>query len=338
MYNQKVKTEFYEHLISIDKTTDALDRLFSRTSEFEENFGKDVGSFTKSEFGEVLNSFTGTLYSVNSIYKLKSKLKTYVTWYAENVLQDTDSIDALELAIADSKRNKDSIEWSAIKTSLFASPVEFEKYIHEIFPNKYVGPIENADYIDCVEIVILWLMYIGIQNDEIFQIKDSDVDLSAWKIHLPAGRTIDIPEYCRRDIEKYVGVEVYIRSRRNAGSMENDVITKLNKCRCDTFIKRQKPNDENTKTHFYVKFCKFSKLHAEDNNITSWPTTRDIILSGAFYRIYESELKGIAPDTSECALLMSRKDDKTTNIVFNLQMRYMAQYKNWRSVYYPDAI
>jgi hypothetical protein len=169
MYNEEIKRQFLNEIDARGRTFAMYSGELERAAKYEELFGKDLCAFSVEEFAECVNGNGGT--STHGLQTKASTLKRYATWACRSGHTELNPNEELFLispsGIADTTSN--------ISKSLIKDPQHLKNILDaiDIFnetPQSFMG-------LNKVRRVFAWLMYSGMQRDDIVKVKDSNVDL-----------------------------------------------------------------------------------------------------------------------------------------------------------------
>ena len=277
MYNIEVKQAY---LRTLQPTSINFElKMLKKLSIIEDKLKKDIYEIGVDElFSEISITFTSNEYKR---LVLISALN-YKSWCANNININQN------ISIVSNELEKISIEVEQIKKSMVSSPYFFNKVLNYIF-----YPVEDNTS-DNIYRCASWLIYMGIQHDEIYNIKKSNLDFtnrtlrfkgSIYKIY---DESIDVFKSCA----KSTSFNIYSGSRKNQLVLVprkdgNELLRNTN----------LNDNDENYKFHKVFKDVLSQRI--KKSKINKDMSIRDIRVSGIFYRIAKNEFEmGIKPDFS----------------------------------------
>ena len=309
MNNQNAKGNFILTLLD-GKDRDAVVALFKTVELYEDKWGSPIQTRSVEE----VQDFIDAEFSKNKLYPAIKFwfLKKYLSWCKANDIKITEDLDA-----------KIKLSWlSDIENKLIKDALHLRIYLDALF-----SPEEEVDT-DVLLRAYCWLAYMGLSDEQIDNLKVSDVNLGemvviadgkVYDIYREAFRTLKI--CTERDILKYNhskystlikridGDRVIrgVKSERKAVTLKSDIST------------ANKQALENGKTNLNL-------------------TPRSIKMSGIFNRQYERERMGQPIDFSWLVaseyLEVSKQDDyQKRKTSYRKEKNYQDEYYRWKLIF-----
>lgn len=312
MYNPALKKKYLEKCVTSESRAVVIKRVFSAFEKHENLWQADLCTKNADVLQPIIDEITGIRLS--SQYDILTILKEYVLWcMAENVPGVCDGM----LQIKDVGLKK-------MRRQLVSSPLHLQKYMDEIFDD------EETETMDVLYRCYYWMAFAGIKEEDILQIKCSDVDFSSMSIYY--GET-SAPIYregilaFRKAIElkyfRYIhpNYEPILRERIPGETIMRGIkaVTKSKTIR--SFLSR-----------YSSRMCKEGKTDMQ----LSYSRVR---LSGIFFRVYENERLGIPPNFTDVIMdeypeKLREKYQGDEKEFIRYQKRrmnaYMEDYRRWK--------
>lgn len=161
MYNEELKNRFIEDYTASEKMRKLCVVIFNKIEPYEERYGVDVCAMDneslKSMVGEIINGVRSrSKWSCISILKAYAKFctKEQIPNTNDNVLR----LDAETLGI------------DALKKRMVSFPLSLQNYLNDI-----CAP-ESLQATDNIYRCFYWLAYMGMPEEDIMNVKTSDVN------------------------------------------------------------------------------------------------------------------------------------------------------------------
>ena len=278
MYNEEQKNAFIQEAVVSESTRKSAVNVMTAIAPFEEKAGRDIALWESEDLLSVLESVCGL--RTRSKYSKLAIITNYRKWCAakgfEGAKGDTPDLSDL---------NTDKI-----KTMLVRSPAHLQQCLDIVFDP------ESDETQDNVYRCFFWLAYGGMDEATIHKLTSKDVNF----------------EY----MEAKYGSEVAILYRHSLQAVRNCVRLKSFLYRNESYTNKKEirrdrvPGEELLRgvrgTPSMMNFrMQLSRKLAEkrtDKEQTAPLTYTRVWLSGVFYRIYEAEQAGIAPDFHAIAM------------------------------------
>lgn len=251
-----------------DNTQKKMRQLFNKISSYEEKFDKELYEFSDEEILEMAAECLGK--TPRSVWQNLNMLKGYVGFCKESGLTTENNLEKFTF------RDIDITE--RYKRSMFKNPQHLLSTIDETFM-----PIRH-NLMDNIYRVVVWLLYSGIDFDDIGKVKKKNVDIEnlqitynrkKYEIYKESVKAFQWMIKAHGYVKLFKGTEVFYPMPKidELLRIDKEGLSKL-KGRYFNFIQRK----GEIKHSFAIN---------------------DIAKSGVFYRIYQKELQGIEPSFEE---------------------------------------
>lgn len=205
----------------------------------------------------------------------------YKSWYSDNFTPEDNSRSL-------NKFHEMSLEIDHIKNTSVSSPHYLNKFLACIFPPIKDNTSDNIYRCAC------WLIYMGIENEDIYNISISDIDLKNRVVNYK-GKSIEI---YNESIDVFKSC-VQSKSFNVMSGSRNNRLVSMPRKEGDKLLRNTNlnSNDENYNFMKVYKDVLSQKIKKSgtSKDLSAW----DIRVSGIFYRIARAELDlGIEPDFS----------------------------------------
>ena len=318
MYNEEQKMRF---ISCKDFATDNNEKryrgLFRIIAPTEEKYGADVCTFNEEQIRETLDGLLGLRNQ--SKWARINALKRYIKWC------EVSGVKNVSNAMFD-------IEFDGTKQfrqKTIANPAHMQRYLNTIF-----SPVED-ETVDNVFRCYLWLAYMGILEDDLLEIKCSDVDIVEGVLNYKSNKVPIYPEaiscfkVCVECGSFVYPHPIYPSGWRKDRAAGNQLLRGTNKSQSLQYIRN--------------RISGITKEKVESGETAVRLTHFRAWLSGLFYRTRQLELNGVAPDFSPIAVVQAKRSrakirpDKKENATKYRQTRiefeYQNDYQQWKAVF-----
>lgn len=320
MYNEELKKRFLDWHTNSETGKKQYELSFNAFEKYEEEWGADLCTRSTEELQPVLNNLLG-MRTRGRVSRL-ALYRAYVKWCLENNVEG--ACDGLLHVKVDDAR--------ILKCKMVNSPLHLQSYLDIICAK------ESQHTIDDTFRCYLWLAYAGCPEEEIFDIKTSDVDFENFVIKSP---------YSEKQREYPIYLES-LQAFKNCVELDQFVYFHPNYSR--EILRQRVPGKQLLKgiktearlRQMRVELSRKSKKAVEEGKTNMRISYYRAWLSGVFYRMYRLELVGIEPDFTEIAdEFMSGKTYNLSsgrNLIGAKQRRvakeYMEDYERWKSAFF----
>ena len=159
MYNEELKRRFMNEHTDKESTRKSYEYIFKTTEPYEIKWGADVCTRTAVELQEVIDDLAGTRLDLKSS-KIIS-LKNYIKWCVRNGVEGA----------RDEWSQIQNTGLNKIKTSMVSFPGHLQKCLNELYDEESMQTLDN------VYRCFYWLAYSGMKEEDIFNVKNEDIDL-----------------------------------------------------------------------------------------------------------------------------------------------------------------
>lgn len=309
MYNEERKNKFFDWL-TIDPV--AFQLLFKMSEPHEEQLGKDMAEFDQQEFFQMLAN--GHFATYNSMRVLRYQINKYLSWCRDQGYQTT--LDKLSGA-------PDLTE--KIRYQMVGSPENLSERLNSVFKTA------ESQSVDCLYRVFVWLLYMGMDKEEVPFVKKSEVDLMSLRV-THNGVRYSIPSAALADFMITVNATEFLDPRSRSSK-------RIARQRIDSEYLTSGTRSEHL--HFTSVQRVVNKARANsDDDIPPIPLAR-IRRSGMFWRAYCAEKHGGLPDLDP---IIQSDFDRTTyaadpdhsdSLAYRraLKHKYIHQYAGWKKAF-----
>ena len=266
MYNSEIKQRYIEKKESDTIISDgALDNLFNRTMEFEENFGKDLSCFTYYEIEEMYKTWNSS--SFNTLQVQHSSLTMYTDWCINNSL-------VVDFQNHFREFNREKLT-NCLNLVVFNSRVFNREQILEWCNDVYTKNPSDA--------FILLALFEGIRGDnysDIANLKMSDFNAEELTVRLPYNKkTVKISQQLYNYAKKADETLVYHSLLSNAEFplLNDDLIIK------NKYNAVMGANEKNRNRRVEKRVKQMAEYFGLDNILT----TKALIESGVLYYVIQ---------------------------------------------------
>lgn len=315
MYNEKLKQQFIVGYTHSENTANLCVTIFNAFSEFEETWNADLCTKSKEELQPAVDSVVGL--RARTQWSRLIVLKDYVKWCIENKIPNA----------CDGMLKIQSASLDKIKQQTLSNPLHLQRYLD------CICDAENDETVDNIYRCYYWLAFGGVTEEDILNIKCSDVDLSNMVVRY---KTTEVPIY-REALPAFkncVSLTQFAYKHPNY----NKIIYK-DRISGNTLIRgiRSLPTVKSIR----VELSRRSKEKIEKGITDLKMSYLRVWISGLFYRMYEREQAGIPVDFSAAALnfmegkTYNLKSGRNTPDAKRRQVAkdYLNDYERWKLAY-----
>lgn len=274
MYNEELKRKFINEYTDSQKTKISLEYIFKSTEPYEEKWGDDVCTRTASELQELVDNLSGTRLDLQSSKIIT--LKSYIKWCVRNNVEGA----------RDEWSQIQSTGLGKIEKSMVSFPGHLQKCLNELYRE------ESMQTNDDVHRCFYWLAYAGMKEEDIFEVKNENIDLINLMVNYKN--------------EAYPIYKEALPCIRNCMELDSfRYIHPLYSSNRDIWKPRVPGNTliRGTRGNYTIKsFRSHLSTRIKDSNGTAQNLCYiRVWRSGMFYRIYEQDMLGYPIDFTEMA-------------------------------------
>lgn len=269
MYNEELKTKFIKDYSSSKSTQAVCEAVFNAFEKHEQEWDADLCTKSAADLQPVIDSIVG--FRVRSKWMRIIILKDYAKWCIGVANIPGACAGMLQI---------NSVGLEKVRKQTVASPLHLQKYLD------CICEIESMKTTDNIYRCYYWLAYGGAAEEDILNIKCSDVDFENMVVHC---NDMEIPIY-REAIPAFKNCVELTQFLFNHPNYANPIWK--DRVKGDNLIRglRSLLSIKSMR----VELSRRAKAHKEktDTRLSYFRTW----ISGVFYRMYEKELVGETPD------------------------------------------
>lgn len=309
MDNQRSKSSFLL-MLPDGKDRDTVVNLFKTVELYEQKWGSPIQTRSVEE----VQDFVDTELSKNKLYPAIKFyfLKKYIHWCKVNDIKISEGLDI-----------KIKLSWlSDFENKLVKDALQLRIYLDALF-----SPEEEVST-DVLLRAYCWLSYMGLSDDQIDDLRISNVDLGEMSVVVD-GKIYDIYREAFRTLKICV---------------ERDIL-KYNHSKYSTLIKRidgdrviRGVKSERKAVTLKSDISTANKQALENGRTNLNLTPRSIKMSGIFSRQYERERMGQPIDfswlvSSECFENSKQCDCDKRKALYRKEKNYQDEYYRWKLIF-----
>lgn len=331
LYNDTIKREF----ASSYKFKEAIVQRLHLFTIVENELDKDISCFTEDDFELTVPIFSSLRAGTRD--NCISVIRQYCLWCKKRGYTVSDAIDrfaAKITSISARKRGSYRTISEKIQKSMVGTPAQLEQVLNDRTPMIVRGnsilhgfdPVEEGTN-HVVYRAIAWLLYAGINFDDTFRIRESDVDLKQHTVTLDGNR-YDIHPLGYSAIEKVVSINAFVIKP------DSKYYKRITRKRINGDLILRGVRETTSHISMRDTFNQFLKYPGENYGLT--PTT--IRLSGVFYRARKDEVEGIPVDFEDFVIDEGRrKGNVLSEMAIRVsKRRYHDDYDNWKFTFFES--
>lgn len=312
MYNEELKTRFVKEYTTSVSMAEVCKNVFDVFESYEEAWNDDLCTRSAEDLQPIVDEIVG--FRARSKWSKLIMLKDYVKWCIGMGVPNA----------CDGMLNITNIGLDKVKRQTIASPLHLQKYLNDICEN------ESEKTTDNIYRCYYWLAYGGVPEEDILNIKCSDVDFQNMVVHyngtvipiyreaIPAFKNCveltqfvyNHPNYTKTVWKERVEGDTLVRGIRSLLSLKSIRVE---------LSRRSKAKMDEGKTDLKLSYYR-------------------VWISGVFYRAHEREIIGEKPNfNAVAAQQMEGKEYKmdsgrNTQEAKKRQLArdYMEDYQRWK--------
>lgn len=314
MYNENLKKDFVRDFTSSANTSKTCETIFKAVEKYECEWGGDISTMDLDTLCQVIENVTGM--RSRSKYSYIYILKEYSKWCMDHGVQGAnDNIYKINI-----------MGLEKIRQQTVSSPAQLEDYL-----NKLYEPVKEKTN-DIVFRCYYWLAFAGMEEEDIVSVKCADVDFVDMVIRYSGT---EFPIY--REAVPAVRSCVELTKFAYKHPRYSTVIWK-DRIPGDTLIRGTKAKYSLKNIREYIS--KRAKKKRDAGDVTLNLSHQRTWISGIFYRMYEQEQMGIAPNFKYIA---ANRRDRRCDIAEGEEAQkrrirqrncdYLEDYTRWKLAY-----
>lgn len=317
MFNQEVKDAFIEQFSESEPVRKRCLLVFNKIGITEEALGKDMSLFTNDEMSEALAEKASLRRS--TLYQTTRIINEYLKWMrgrGERVV--CDCVSELDDNVVQNYRNK----------MVFGI-----ENLLELFDLIFGNFCEDGVYI--IYRCYLWLAFIGVNIDEVNDIRTRDVDLDYMRV-IVNGR--EYPLY-KESIEDFRKAKT-LKEFRMMNTMFPDKEIMMQREDGDRLLRKLKKSGmgkNNENRGLGSTLTRYTKAAIDSGKTKVKLSYSNVKLSGLFYRMYLREEMGFPVDFKIIAEMDIANEDIHGERRVKKKARIVRDYKNdyaiWKKAY-----
>lgn len=314
MYNAEQKSRFSKEYTESISVREACYSAFSAFEKYELEWDADLCTKSTEVLQPIVDELTGL--RTKSIQLRLTIYQEYVRWCIKKNVPGA----------CDGMLHVDSSGLSKMRKQTVKNPKHLQKYLDDICDKENEKTVDNT--IRCY----YWLAYSGMDEHDIFQVRTCDVDFENMLIHFH-GNDYTIYLESIQAFRNCVFSHQFLFNHPNYGA---DKIVFRDRVDGDILIRgiRSVPSISSMR----AELSRRSKRFVDEGKTSLHLSYYRVWISGVFYRMYESELAGAAPDFSgfveQITAGKTYKLDSGRNTIEAKQRKiaaeYMMDYNRWK--------
>lgn len=312
MFNENLKSDFIEHYTNSAKTKVLCESLFNSLEKYENSWNADICTRNKSELEPVIDE----VVSFRSKYKMTrlTILRNYARYCIS--LKVPGTCDGI-LQVSPLGLNK-------MKKHMISNPLMLQMYLDSLYEPEFEETTNN------IYRCFYWLAYAGVDEEDILNIKCSDVDFDNMLVRYNG---LNYPIY-RESIPAFRNCALLTQFKYL--NPNHSTVKYINRVDGDQLLKGIK-SIQDIKT-IRVSLSRTSKRKIDEGKTTLKLSYNRVYLSGMFYRKYETEMAGISVNfNDEAAKFIAGKTYKfdscrksTNQKLREISQSYYEDYQRWK--------
>ena len=323
MYNEDIKQKFIGNYTRSSSMQKLCEVVFNKVAKYEEEWDADVCSKTAEELQPMVDSIVG--FRSRSKWSTLVILKAYTKWcIGEGVPYACDGMLKIN-----------SVGVSNLKTKMVSFPMSLQNYLNDV-----CAP-ESLQATDNIYRCFYWLAYMGMAEEDIMNVKTSDVNFETLTITFN-GKTYDIYKEALPALKNCVNLTSFYFNHPNYTAKQ------VWKPRVDGDLLLRGIRGSSTVKSMRTALVKLVYDYTKTNTPVVKKTKMQLSyhrvwLSGVFFRMYEKEMSGQEVDFSPAALQFmegreynyENSGGKNQNIKKReIAKDYLEDYQRWKLAFF----
>ena len=317
MYNESLKTKFVQGYTKSISTANVCNTIFNAVEKYEREWDADICTQDENVLQPIIEELVG--FRARSKYMRLIILKDYVKWcMAMGVPGACDGMFKIN-----------TIGLEKIKQQTISSPAHLENYLNEI-----CEPVEEKTT-DNIYRCYYWLAFAGIKEEDILNVKCSDVDFSRMVVRY---NNTEVPIY-REAVQAFKNCTELTQFVYKHPNYSADKIVWKDRAPGDTIVRGVRA--QASLKAMRVELSRRSKNKRDDGMTDLKLSYYRVWISGVFHRAYENEQMGIEPDFS--SIVSQQLEGKTYKLDSGRNTQdakkrqlvhdYLEDYQRWKLAY-----
>ncbi len=314
MHNPERKQLFMDQCSESEATKRWYKNWFSRTAEFEEEYGKDLCAFSVDEMQSVVDNLLG-VQTEGRNHTLRN-LRSYLAW--ARVKYADESLDSI--------LHVDTSGIDVMRRNMIGSPQDLQDYLDAVFPSVNSQTVGNVYRCWC------WMAFCGVDKEDTITVMDSDVDLSG-STFTAVGKKYALSGFSKPAFSKLKQSDVFYISRKSAKGL----IYSSTRARANGAQFLRTFSGDSTLISLTTALSIAERKATEINPDIKSLDYRKIWTSGEFYYIYINEMRGITPSFDRIVDKKVAGRDEHRMADKRSQCKKYAQedYNRWKAAFFP---
>ena len=277
MYNIEQKDRFVKQYTMRISIRDACFSVFNAFEPFETEWGADLCTRDAETLQPIVDEMIG-LRAKSQQLRL-TILQEYVKWCLKTGVQGA----------CDGMLRVETVSLEKMKRQTVKNPKHLQRYLDEICDAESEQTADNT--LRCY----YWLAYSGMREEDIFSVKDSDVDFAEMLVHFN-GKDYPIYREAIKALRNCATLSRFVYRHPNYGGDKT-----VYRDRADGRLLVRGIRAVPSVASMRVELSRRSKRCIESGRTSMQLSYYRVWLSGRFYRLYETELAGGTVDFTELA-------------------------------------
>lgn len=314
MYNVELKNEYISTHCTKDVQVRMHTLLFNASEEIESRIGKDLYEFNKDEMAELLNTVLGI--RKQGRYTRVRIINSYRDW-----CKNVKNITNVNEFVVDTK----SVDVSdKLKDSMVSNPTHLQMSMDKVFE-----PVENNTMQNTYR-CYLWLAYAGMYEEDIVNVKTSDVSIEDMVVNYNGKEYIIYRE----------AKDSFISVLGNSFNIVKSNYTLIQDRGKGDLLLRGFADD----ISLNIVHTGISRIVRRKSHSVGSLTYKKVWISGLFYRTREAEHAGIPVDFRPVitegfirrGIVIPTKrgeDPETVKRIATSNFNYKTDYEAWKKIF-----
>lgn len=287
MFNEETKQRFLNEFTSKESVRRNYATALKAISVYEEKWNADFCTKSAEELQPVFEALCGG--SVRSVVARRKIYVNYVRWCLDNGIPG---------ACDGAMHTEVKVSQSYYESTMIGSPLHLQRFLNSVYTPEEFG------YMDMIDRCMFWLLYCGVEFDDLMNLRKSDVDFNDLTVNVD-GMKIRLYAESLPSV-RFACTATELRFPSDKSGRRKSVVT-IERSNSEWILSRT-VKEEKHKHSLANRFTnQIEDLRKIGRDIQRTPTFTTVWRSGVFYREFQRETAGLPTSLPEIAQRYAEK-------------------------------
>ena len=287
MFNEDNKLRFLSEFTSKESTRRNYMAAFKAISPYEEKWGADFCTKSADVLQPVFESLCGG--SVRSIVARRKIYTNYVQWCINSGFPG--ACDGAMNTVV-------KVSQSYYESTMIGSPTHLQRFLNTIYTPEELG------YMDLIDRCMFWLLYSGVEFDDLMNLRKTDVDFNDLTVNVD-GMKLRLYAESLPSV-RFACTATELRFPSDKSGKRKSLAT-FERSDSEWILARTAKEDKHKTTLFERFSSQIEDLRGIGRDIQKTPTFTTVWKSGVFYREFQRETAGLPTSLPDIAQRYAEK-------------------------------